>query len=355
MLTLIGALVLAKQAPVMLSRKFVKGEKLVYRYEGGVLQEERQIGLLTMMPNTQDLKYTFTLDCLEERGNNVAIVRYRRPDLTVVLGETAERGPKSETVKMDMDMNLTVSGANDILDIKDNKPPKKDKPEKKDDGDGLKVTNFRFSKGAKVQGAVDAIAGQFISELVFLSIFYGSFDSSLDFNPYLPFEPVAPGATWKKTMGFQPQKVKGKKESQVQRFDATFTYVGKDTFEKQAVNHVKANLALDTDVASFFNQQVGATAEQTGIKQLPLKFQAEVHFYLDATTGHTLYSEVNSKTTYKLWVVPFPNEPYEEGNIKGHAELRLASRTVTGVKAPVKPTTKTTKTTKGKKGGKGGL
>ncbi len=318
--TLLAAAAMTQQEPVELLRKFKAGEKLHYAVRSHMIEEQRQYGRPYFLPDEIDINYDFFMDVKEIKTDGFAVMEYRRPTMTQIAGETADSPPKETIEKTNIKYLLTLSPINEITSVKDLNLPEKEKP--KAGGGGVK-TFWRIANEAV--GNIQPGMGQFISELQRLTLFIGSLDSSMDFNPKLPFEEVKPGDTWKKTVSYQPQVLKGKAQSAVQRLDYVFTYDGMVQAEGKQVCQVSATLKLDTDAAPWMNQMMGGTAGQTGLRGVKLKLDAKIIFYLDTKTMHTLSAVATSKGSWNLEITELPNEPYVETRLEGKTTLKLLS------------------------------
>jgi hypothetical protein len=337
---LASAALLPQGEPITLARKFQKGEKLEYLVSSSMTSEYRGRGLETWMPSDYELKYRFTTHVVEQKPDGIVDLSYKRPTVTEIQGQTMDSGPKEHTEKLNLDFLLTVSPVNEILNMKDmaKKPPVK-KGAKGDDGDQLRL---RGVAGSPVQ---IPFLGQFISEVYRLALFTGSFDSALDFAPRLPLDKVKVGDTWQKTVGYSPQKLKGKDgKSAVQRLDYTYTYKGVVAVNGKQFQRVQATLKLDTDINDFINQTYSVTSSDTGLKTIPLNLKATIDFNLDMATHRTVYAVANSEGGFKIILTDNPESAVQEQKFKGSTEMKLVS--VTTVAAP-----KTGAATPAKKGG----
>jgi hypothetical protein len=300
-------------APVALSRVYKQGEKAEYKVRSHLLVERRQRGLETFMPEEMDINYNFTYEVTKMQADGVAVLRYKRPTITEIEGETYDAPPKTKVEKVNWDLILTMSPINEMLEVKD-LTPKKD-PKK----GGSKVF---APNGTPTQ--INPFA--FTQELYRLSLFIGSLDSSMDFSPKLPLDDVKPGDTWHKTVGYQPQKLKDSKgKSAVQRLDYTYTYKGIVQSGNRKVHRIVATLKLDTNVAEFVNQMLNMTAEDTHLKEIALKLDASIDYDLDLKTMRTIKGVAKSIGSIKIVITDFPNEPVIEERIKGETLLAIVS------------------------------
>ncbi|HSI71928.1 MAG TPA: hypothetical protein VK934_02030 [Fimbriimonas sp.] len=309
---------MTQAAPVELGRVFTKGESLTYKVRSNLTAESRGLQLRTWMPEDLDINYDFTMDVEEMKTDGIAVIRYKRPTMTIIEGETSEEPAKTNKEKSNFDLRLTLSPINEILDVKDlYKPPVKKKA-------SLRVPNTLAAQGS--------VIGQFVSEMYRLSLFAGSFDSALDFAPKLRNTKVAVGDTWQKTVGYQPQKMKGKSgKSVVQRLDFTYTYKGPVTVNGKKFQRVEATYDLDTDLSEFINDTFEVKESDTGIKKLPLRMKSKVQFNLDPVTHHCVLAEAETEGGYEVFASDFDNALFET-RLKGRTMMQLASRKVAPVK-----------------------
>jgi len=316
-----------KEAQISLGRVFTKNEKFAYAIRSHLHSEHRLRGLETWIPEDLDLNYDFTTFVEEMKADGIAVVHYQRPIMHEIEGETFDSPPKDNVVKSDLDFRLTVSPINEILEMKDltekAKPPKKT---------GSELLTFGREKK---QGGLGDVLSQFVSEMYRLSLFAGSFESALDFAPKTPFESVKVGDTWKETVGYQPQKLKGKGNKQaVQRLDYTFTYKGIVESEGKKVYRVEGTLDLKTDLGDFVNQLVGMKPEDTGLKKVPLTMKSTIEFDLDMKTKTTILAEATTESGFGLFVTAYPDDAVQEDKVKAHTTMRLVGQRV------IPPTTK---------------
>ncbi len=320
MIALISALALvanafsappAAQKPVTLAHVFKLGQKMHYELKSGLQIQTRQMGLDTFIPEDLDLSYSFSTEVTKLKADGIAVVHYLRPTITQVDGETVDHGPVSHIEKLNQDEMLTVTPVNDIIDHQEVKKSKKN---------GTGTLRLRSNTVLQVGGLI----GSYVQEIYRLSLFVGAFDTSLDFSPRLPLDEVSVGDTWKRTVGYQPQKLKGKDGKQaVQRLDYTYTYQGTDTWNGRKVYKITASLTLDTDLAEFFNQMMDARPDESGLKTIPLKLQANVDYYLDGVTMHTLAVDARTEGGFKIVLTEAPGQPIVEQTLKGKSTLRL--------------------------------
>lgn len=309
-----------QDAPVDLSRKFAVGQKWVYEVKSTLHTETRQYPIQTFIPNDQDLQYRFTAEIRSLKADGIAILHYRRPTMTETMGETFNSGPKTEVTKTNFDYDITISPINEILDTKDLSPKK---PPKKDGGGQYRSGPIGvFGRGQQIQ------VGQFINELYRLALNVGSLDSAVDFNPKLPFDAVKVGDAWKKTVGYEPQVLKGKEgKSAVQRLDYTFTFKGVATVAGKPYYRVEGALDLKTDLADFINQTMGTTPDESHLKSLPMELKQTINFYLDMKTKQTISAASKAEGGFKINVIDLPDSPAVEQTLKGSTTMKLVSST----------------------------
>lgn len=307
----------APTAAVLLNRVFKKGEKQSYSVHSTLQSQNRSLGLQTFIPSDLDLLYNFSIEVKEMKADGIAVMQYLRPQFTEIDGETFNSPPRTHVEKTNDNVLLTVSPINEILMVVDQSK----KPVKKGSGEWM-------SPGISSPQDLGQLIGPYIGEIHRLALFFGPLDSSLDFSPKLPFDEVAVGETWKKTVSYQPQKVKGSDKQAVQRLDYTFTYKGIDTYNSKKYYKVNGALALNTDLAEFFNQSFGLQKDESILKSIPLKLNASVDFYLDMQTKTTVYAEGHTDGGYQITISQSPNEPVQEETFKGTSIMKLVSTTM---------------------------
>lgn len=283
------------QESVQLSRVMRKGEVYAYKVHGWMYSEQRQPGLDTFLPSEEGTDYDFTLAIAEEKADGIVRAIYRRPFMTIITGESFEAPERRQKVKSDWNLQLDVSPLNEILEVKDITPKPVKKPEKKPAQFLRSTTAFR-SMHPTSQGIVN----QYISDVYRLAMFVGDLDSGMDFNPKLPYSAIKPGKTWKKTVGYSPQRLKGSKASAVQRLDYIFTYVGVVESGTKKFHRVTAALNLDTDAGEYINQSMGMKPTDSGLKRFGLKLKALIEYDLDLKTCATVAARANSEGSATL-------------------------------------------------------
>lgn len=299
---------------VTLARTFKVGDKAAYQVRSNLHSEMRQLGLNTFLPSEIDLNYDFTTQVTELKGDGNAVMIYKRPTMTQIDGETAERPPKSTTEKVNMDLTLTISIINEILQQVDNKKPepKKNKPKL-----------FITAPFGHAPQQLDL--GSFIGEIHRLALFVGSLDSALDFNPKLPYDEVKVGDTWKRTVGYSPQKLQGENKAANQKLDYVYKYEGEADRDGKKVHKISVTLSLDTDVAEFVNQFFRGKEAATGLKACKLKLDSKIDFFLDQVTCQTLAADATSKGSIEIMAVGEDQPVYEE-RMDGETTLRLVKK-----------------------------
>lgn len=303
-----------KAAPIELRRVYKAGQRLTYAVKAAYTEESRGGNQITFLPQGYEQSYTFLLDILKLKADGFADARYRRPKFVFTIGDTAERGPVARVLDRNQVVRLQLSPINEVTDIVDETPKKK-------------TQSFRAA-GRRLQQADGATFGlyqQFSQEIAQLSFFLGGFDSSLDLAPRLPIEEVAPGDTWKRTVGYAPQKIKGEKAKQdITRLDYLYTYVGIIPSNGKKVHRITATLKLDTDVAEFGRQLAGEGGRNV-LSKAPITLDASIEYDLDLKTLDTIRAVARSQNSSKLYVRGIPN-PVQETRAKGTTTLTLVSK-----------------------------
>lgn len=343
LLSLTAASALANPAapePLEFHRKFQVGERASYEVQATLNAESRRLGTDTWMPEDLDIRYRFSYEVLRMLADGIAVIRYKRPSITETQGETFERGPVSRTIDLNMDLEIQISPINELLQIRDLSPKPPERPPQPS-GSGLS----RWSSNpilatlgvGQQRNPLTDLLGQFVGEIYRLSLFVGSLDSSLDFAPRLSFEEVRPGDSWRRTVGYSPQKLSGRNDRMaVQRLDYTFTYKGVVRSNDADVHRVQATLDHKTDLADFVHSTFGVKSEQTGLRTIPMEFKATIDYDLDLRTHRTLRAVGNTQGGFSVVVNQFPNQPIEEERFKGRAVLRQVNWSV-GPRAPAPP------------------
>lgn len=324
--------------PVTLSRTFVKGEKLQYGIASNLHTEQRQLGLQTFIPIDIDFNYKFTTEVTNLKGDGVAEIHYRRPNIVETHEQTFDKPETKTTEPIDWNLILLVSPINKLLDTKDLTPKKTPpKPTPTGGGDGGDGGNLRYTlAGGLTQGSLGGLLDQFIGEVHRLALNIGPLEV-LDFAPSLPLDDVKVGDTWKMTVGYQPQKLKGKEGKQaVQRLDYTFTYKGVVEENGKKFYRVAASLDLNTDLGAFINQIIDKKPEESHLKSIPLTLKQNIDYDLDLGNKRTVRATSKSSGGFSINITD-TEEAVEEEKFTGLTEMKLlASGMATPTKPPVK-------------------
>lgn len=310
--------------PSDLSRVFTKGEKVAYKILSHITAEQR-LGLLdTFIPSDLDINYNFTTVVTDMKGDGIAVMHYQRPTMTEVIGETAESGPISKTLNIDLDYVLSVSPINQILEEKDiSKHP-----------DHRAAIGSNFIGFRQAQDARSFFA-PFIEDVHRLALFIGGVQDSLDFAPKLPFQPVKPGSHWNATVGFEPQALKGSDgKSAIQRLDYVYTYLGPVTTDGKKVLRVEAKLDFKSDLAQYLKQVISKNGGETNVDKLPLQFQSTIDFDLDPVSHDTLHAEGTTKGGYQVFLSDETSRAVEEEKFSGKTTIELIGKRTVGAASP---------------------
>lgn len=295
---------------VDISRVFTAGEKCEYQLRSRLNLETREIEDAVFYPSSFRIDYDFNYVVKEMKEEGFALVRYHRPSMTLTEGETAESPPVSRVDKVNWVLDLTLSPANEITGMKT-------------------VETARAASPFSLRSAPQQdLINQFTGELQRLALFAGSVDSALDLSPKLPYDEVRVGDTWKRTVGYTPQRLQGSNRSAVQRLDYEYKYEGLVDVEGVKVHRVTATLKVDTNAAEFINQMYGVPASVTGLEAVNLKLDATITFDLDEKTRHTIRAAAVSTGSYDIRLARNPSVPIVEQKLNGRSNLRLVSRTV---------------------------
>ncbi|MCC7101973.1 MAG: hypothetical protein IT206_02705 [Fimbriimonadaceae bacterium] len=286
---LLGQTTLAPgKTPVLLNRKFVKGEYNAYKMNALLTVEIKEKGLDTFLPSETGYEYGFntTVNSLDGDGN--ASMRYDRgPTYRLDNDEETlaiKKVKESDAFKLD----LILTPINQFIEVKEVKPPKAAK------------LNVMLAQQASPTTITQILAGQYIMDLYRLSLFVGSLDSAFDFSPKLPDDPVKIGDTWLTTVSYQPQKTSSSGQTMVQRLDMKYRYDGQVSVNGKKVERVSASLSLDSELTSFINSQYGMSAGDSPIKGLRITFKSDITFDLEPKTFKTLRGQALSSGTVKL-------------------------------------------------------
>ncbi len=291
--------------PTTLAHIFRKGERSQYAVQSHLQVETRPRGLDTWIPEDLDLSYKFTTEVTDLLPDGVAKLHYQRPTFTQVSGETYDSPARTKVDRHGVDLDLTVSIANEIVSHSDH----------------LQRTSKWIHYDGGAQGELGAFMEDFVDDLYRLAAYTGSMDNALDFAPKLPFGKVSVGDTWKRTVCYQPQKLAGKGEKMaVQRLDYAYTYLGALDSEGRKVLRIHGTLALDSDLAAFANQ---SSQSESKLKELPVKMNAEVDFDLDPSTCRTIAANARTEGSFKVVLSDDPDRPVRYVKLKGRTSMHL--------------------------------
>lgn len=313
--SLIATVVLApltSQDTTELYREFTKGESWNYTVKAHLLTDNAELGR-SALPSTIDFVYDWsaTVKSVDEAG--FAKVEYKRPFITQIEGETEDSGPRSTKIPLDMHVEMQLSPINEITDVKEIEKPK--------GKSGGGITRFvRSMEAAGFSPRTALQLGGFQQDLYQMALFIGSMETALDFNPKLPLDSIAVGETWKKTVSYQPQALKGSKEQAVQRLDMEYKYDGIMDVNKVKVHRISATIKLDTDAALYINQMMGTTPGQSGLKSFPLQLDSKIEFDLDLKSKKTLRAEANTVGHWSIFQSGI-NQAVVTEDLKGRATM----------------------------------
>jgi hypothetical protein len=265
------------------------------------------------IPEDLDINYDASIKVESVSDEGFANALYSRPSMTIIEGETAETPPKRSVEPWNLRAKMQISPINELtglqtLALSAQLPA------------GFQARRLRRVRAAGGEAAVQSLP--FTDDLYRLCLFVGSIDSSLELSPKLPFEDVAPGATWKRTVSYTPQKVKGSSQTAVQRLDAEYTYDGIKTKNGQKVRQVTGRIKLDVDAGDLLNKMSGLTAAESGVTRLPLKLDATLVFDLHEKNLTTLRAEANAKASWQLFTT-ISSGPLVEERLTGRTRLTL--------------------------------
>ncbi len=300
---------------ISLSRKFLANQVLDYSVEGSLTVEQRSGELQTFIPEDITQRYGFTLTIQKPKVDGIVQALYERPNITQVT-ESAGEAPQTIKIPLKYKLQMDVSPVNDVLDIVDLTP--KD-PKKK----GSQQRTLRVLQDNLTDNVAAGLLGQFVGEMYRLALFTGNLDSSMDFAPKLPLEKVKVGDTWKRTVGFTPQKNKADANQAVQRLDYTFTYKGKmKNSAGKDILRISADFSTKADLAAYAAQLLGEKNASGEIKKLPLELSAAIDFDLDPISHHTLRATAKSQGKFEIYVGSASNAILQT-NLRGRTTLKL--------------------------------
>lgn len=296
---------------VELFRSYRSGEKLTYQFSSQLDVGVRSGEIDVFIPENVKYTYNFTLTTEKEKPEGTADVRFRRPNVTIHIGETFEDPPTKEEVKTDENILFTLSRTNQVLSLKDESPKKKDK----DKGNRSIIAT---ASAVEQQRAQDVIRSWF-QQLFQLAAFVNFYD----LGPLLPGHPVAVGDTWKQTVGYQPMQITAgadKGKPIMGRLDYEYTYRGRKELDGKQVVWIVAKLHNESDASPYVASRMGVELEDSPFKAIKLKISAEVEYFLDPVTLITL--KVASKSEGNAHVVVEGVEgPIEEVKFESRGSL----------------------------------
>lgn len=310
-LLLVGAL--APPEPVTLSRVFRVGHTYSYAFKSSLTAETKVKGVDTWMPEDYDVQYAYTLDVLKEKVDGIVDARYRRPSMTFTEGETVDSPPKVHPMPVNLDLLLTLSPINDMLDAKDLGKATK------------KVGKARWTSPDPLgQGG---FIGEIIDDIYSLAMFSGTLQSALDLAPRLPTDPVVPGDQWRYTASYQPQRLAGTENKMaMQRLDYTYTYKGLVDTPHGRMHRVTGELKLDTDIAEFLKQVAQDAGAKSQLGQAKLQLSLFIAFDLDPKTFDTRLAVAQSGGGFTL-VRAGAKVPEVQQRLRGRSRLELVAVT----------------------------
>lgn len=300
---------------ISLSRKFLANQVLDYSVEGNLTVEQRAGDLQTFIPEDITQRYGFTLTIQKPKVDGIVQALYQRPNITQVT-ESAGEPPQTIKFPLNYKLQMDVSPVNDVLDVIDLTPKE---PKKK----GSQRATFHLLQDNLTDNVAAGLLGQFVGEMYRLALFTGNLDSSMDFAPKLPLDKVKVGDTWKRTVGFTPQKNKVDANQAVQRLDYTYTYKGKmNNSAGKEVLRISAEFSTKADLAAYAAQLLGEKNASGEIKKLPLELSASIDFDLDPVTHHTLRASAKSVGKFEIYVGGMSNALLQT-NLRGRTTLKL--------------------------------
>jgi len=307
---------------VELVRTFKTGERNSYQVQSLLQIESRERGLETWIPENVEISYGFSYKITEAHLDGFADIVYSRP----VTKQTVETISRSEPVvtldKTSLNFSLRLSPVNEILDLKVLKTPPKTKPSSSRKKPGQKLNFYSPSPTTRLQSSLN---DDLMQELYRLALNVGSLDSALDFSPKLPLEEVKIGDTWQRTVSYQPQKLKDRKDGKnaMQRLDYTFTYLGLVAEKGKSFRKIQAELDLNTDLLQFIVDSFDVDLDELPIKSIPIQMKSSIVFLLDPKTLKTISAKSLSQGSTSTLLKDFPNDPVEETRFKGETNLKL--------------------------------
>jgi hypothetical protein len=287
-----------------LSRVFAKGDHAAYEVHADLHIETLRPGSEVWLPNELEFWYRFSVDVTGLSSAGIANLHYQRPYLVQVLGERFDAPQSTERIKENLDYDLQVSPANEIIEAK-----ALNGATSKVESDDLIAHGWSRSQGP----AFDDYRAEFMR----LAMFVGGVDNSLDLAPRLPFAPVRLGDTWRRTVSFVPRRAAGPDEPNTKRVDFVYTYVGTRKSARGAVDRIHATLHLAEDLGG-------------GNERMPMTLDAEADFDLDPKTRKTLYVAAKSTGEIRCFANEEDRDPIEIDRLK--AETRMVEDRGKGIK-----------------------
>ena len=118
--SLIAAAVLNPQADTVdLSRKFKAGATYSYAVRTHLMAEIREANLVTFIPEETDINYDFSYTVTNLKPSGIATIRYKRPYMDIIDGETAEAPATTNREKVNYDLQIDLTPVNEITNLKD--------------------------------------------------------------------------------------------------------------------------------------------------------------------------------------------------------------------------------------------
>jgi hypothetical protein len=298
---------------VDLVRVFKATDKATFDFVSRMQLDSRQYPVETFIPETDTFLSTFTVQVEKMKPDGVADVRFKRPKLTLRLGETFSSAPKDMVLAKDQNILFTLSRRNQILGVKDETPKPKTDKKPKDEPPPLRSLN---GTGLPLN---QLDIGGWMSQLHQLAGFVNFFD----LGPILPNHPVAVGESWKETVGYAPTTVsagadKGKNINA--RIDYVMTFRGKDTYNGKPVWKIEGLIKHETDAAPYIADMMGIKLERAPFKEIKLKMDGGVTYFLDISTLEPVRVEATSVGEASITVLEIAGPVYEE-KFKSRATL----------------------------------
>ena len=304
-----SAVAAASQAqPVDLVRKFTAGGKSTYTFTSRIQFEYREVPLETFIPESATYTYTINSNVEKMKPDGIADVRMKRPVVSVKSGETFDKPPQTVVLAKDINQLLTISKKNQILDFQDFTP----KPKPAGGGGSLLYRAMVGTAQLDIMG--------WMNQLRQLAAFVNFFDN----GPILPDGPVSVGDTWKETIGYAPITVKegaDKGKNINARLDYVMTYKGNAVRNGKNYCHIEGRILQDTDAAPYLADIMGIKPEASPFKEVKLKLDGKVDYYLDAATLEPVEILATSNGSIDMEVTTFTGGPVYQERFKSRASL----------------------------------